>query len=163
MDHHRHFGYITKLRTKLKALVIEQLTHLFLRVLSTVSWAAANLAKLKLCVIAVVDYLYYYFTGALLVACCSSFVCLVWFCFCFFLFLVFWWGNGSLRNAAAAATDSAVYVGCSTQLAFAVCTHGKCDGLVFFFHLHGYGAAQQQQQGAVWRDRVVLSHAENAG
>lgn len=31
--------------------------------------------------IAVVDYLYYYFTGALLVACCSSFVCLVCFGF----------------------------------------------------------------------------------
>jgi hypothetical protein len=67
-----------------------------------------------------------------------------------FLFWFFGGGNESLRNnAAAAATDSAVYVGCSTQLAFAVYTHGKCDGLVFFFHLHGYGAAQQQQQGAV--------------
>jgi len=66
-------------------------------------------------------------------------------CFCFGFF---GGENESLRNnaAAAAATDSAVYVGCSTQLAFAVCTHGKCDGLVFFFHLHGYGAAQQQQQ-----------------
>ncbi len=55
---------------------------LCLRVLSIVSSAAPNLAKLKLFVIAVVDYLYYCFTGALLVACCSSFVCLVWFFFC---------------------------------------------------------------------------------
>ncbi len=152
MDHHRHFGYFTKLRKKCEALVTEQLTHC----IGLVSACFGHCVLLSCCkpskAQAVCDCccrLSVLLFHRCFACCLLQFLCLVWFCFCSSFFWFFGGGNGSLRNAAA-ATDSAVYVGCSTQLAFSVCTHGKCDGLVFFFHLHGYGAAkQQQQQGAV--------------